>query len=259
MNIKKVAILAAEKAGEYIINQFNTENKIDTKEEGGYNLITKTDLHAEKIIKETINKYFPKHCLIAEESENSQCKNKYCWYIDPIDGTNNFAQQIPHFAISIALYKENQPLMGVIFDPIKEELFYSKSGSGAAYLNDKKINASNKSSLKECILGTGFPYKKDGEKSTKTLENLQKLLKNEIGGIRRIGSAALDLCYVACGRFDGYWEYGLSPWDYAAGAIIVTEAGGTITSTTGDKYSISQQDTLASNGKVHSELINYLA
>ena len=253
--MKKTALRAAREAGKVILNYYsknvNAVNKGNT-----YNLVTKADIASEKKIISIIKDKFPGHSILTEESGEEIHKSDYCWIIDPLDGTNNFYHKFPMFCVSIALYKKGNPLIGVVFDPLKNELFYAGKNEGA-FLNNKKIRVSNANTLKKSLLALGFYYER-GSLMRKSLGQMKSFFYENVHGIRRAGSAALDLCYTACGRFEGYWELKLNPWDYAAGSLIVTEAGGKVTDIQGKKYNLMMGNIVASNGKIHRDMIRIL-
>jgi myo-inositol-1(or 4)-monophosphatase len=197
---------------------------------------------------------FPNHTILAEERYASAdpLSNKI-WIIDPLDGTNNYAHGIPHFSVSIAYAERGEVLAGVVFDPMRGELF-SAAKEGGALLNGKRISISPTLLLSQSIITTGFYYDR-GELMEKTLDTIKMLFKADIRGIRRLGSAALDLSWVACGRFDGYFEYQLSPWDFAAGMLIVEEAGGTCATRTGMPLRLTSKSVAVSNGKIHDKFL----
>ena len=253
--MKKTALRAAREAGKVILNYYsknvNAVNKGNT-----YNLVTKADIASEKKIISIIKDKFPGHSILTEESGEEIHKSDYCWVIDPLDGTNNFYHKFPMFCVSIALYKKGKPLIGIVFDPLKKEFFYAEKNEGA-YLNNKKINVSSVNSLSKSLLVLGFYYER-GLLMRKSLDQMKKFFYENVHGIRRTGSAALDLCYTACGRFDGYWELTLNPWDYAAGSLILTEAGGRITNIQGEKYHLMMGNVVASNRKIHKQMLGIL-
>jgi myo-inositol-1(or 4)-monophosphatase len=253
--MKKTAIKAAKEAGNIIIDYYLRDVDAVSKK-NTYDLVTKADMDAESKIIGIIKDKFPEHSLLTEESGEERNKSDYCWIIDPLDGTNNFYHKFPMFCVSIALYKKGKPLIGVVFDPIKKELFYAEANKGA-FLNDKQIKVSNANSLSKSLLALGFYYER-GSLMRKSLIQMKKFFYENIHGIRRTGSAALDLCYTACGRFDGYWELKLNPWDYAAGSLILTEAGGKITDVQGKKYNLMMGNVAASNGRIHKYMIKIL-
>ena len=253
--MKKTAIKAAKEAGKIIMDYYLRDVDAISKK-NTYDLVTKADMDAENKIISIIKDKFPEHSLLTEESGEERNKSDYCWIIDPLDGTNNFYHKFPMFCVSIALYKKGKPIIGIVFDPIKKELFYAEVNKGA-FLNDKQINVSNANSLNKSLLALGFYYER-GSLMRKSLVQMKKFFYENIHGIRRTGSAALDLCYTACGRFDGYWELKLNPWDYAAGSLILTEAGGVITDVQGKKYNLMMGNVAASNGKIHKYMMKIL-
>ena len=214
-------------------------------------LVTAIDLKSEKYITGRIKKTFPDHAILAEESGRSKNISTYLWVIDPLDGTTNYAHGYPAYCVSIALMVNNKIVIGVIFDPIHNELFYTARGKGA-FMNKRRISVSAKTKLTHSLLATGFPYD-IAESRIDNLDNFARMYKAS-RGIRRGGSAALDMCYLACGRFDGFWELKLHPWDTAAGLLLVREAGGRVTKIDGGKYSIFDNSILASNGKIHKQM-----
>ncbi len=253
--MKKTAITAAKEAGKIILDYY-LKNVDAISKKNTYNLVTKADIDAENKIISIIKDKFPKHSILTEESGEERNKSNYLWIIDPLDGTNNFYHKFPMFCVSIALYKKGKPQIGVVFDPIKKELFVAEKNRGA-FLNDKQIKVSNANDLNKSLLALGFYYER-GSLMRKSLVQMKKFFYENVHGIRRTGSAALDLCYTACGRFDGYWELKLSPWDYAAGSLILTEAGGRITDTQGKRYNLLMGNVAASNGKIHKKMIQIL-
>ena len=253
--MKRTAIKAAKEAGKIILSYYSKNVKAISKG-STYNLVTKADIASENKIISIIKNKFPGHSLLTEESGEEIHKSDYCWVIDPLDGTNNFYHKFPMFCVSIALYKKGKPLIGVVFDPLKNEFFSAEKNEGA-YLNNKKIIVSNVNSLSKSLLVLGFYYER-GLLMRKSLGQMKKFFYENVHGIRRTGSATLDLCYTACGRFDGYWELKLKPWDYAAGSLILTEAGGRITDTQGKKYHLMMGNVIASNGRIHKYMIRIL-
>jgi myo-inositol-1(or 4)-monophosphatase len=254
-DFKKIATKGAHEAGSILKKNLGQIKKIDYK--GEVNLVTEIDQLSEKIITKIINDRYPDHEILAEESGAKKSTSPYRWIIDPLDGTTNYAHGYPYFCVSIALEKEAKILLGVVYNPILDELFLAEKGKGA-YLNGAKIQVSTTNELTRSLLATGFPYD-IRESSINNLNNFNRFaLKAQ--AIRRAGSAALDLCYVAMGRFDGFWELKLCPWDTAAGALMVTEAGGRVTDFKGNEFSIYSGDneTLASNSKIHKEMLGVL-
>lgn len=250
----KTAIKAAKEAGDVIIKSMKSRKLIDYK--SADNLLTDTDLKAEKKILSIIKEKFPKHSFFTEEGLAKKTVSDHLWVIDSLDGTTNFFHSFPHFCVSIAHLFKGKMDLGVIFDPIRKELFHAEKGKGA-FLNNKKIVVSNTTKLTDALLISGFAYER-GEVMKRNLRNIENFFNEEIHGIRRTGSAALDLCYVACGRADGFWEFGLKPWDIAAGSLIHTEAGGKITGIKGEKYHLMMIDIVTSNSKIHDQMLKVL-
>lgn len=249
------AVETAVLAGKALLEKFG--RKLNVSKKGEINLVTEADLASEKMIVERIRSHFPKHTILAEESgETVICDNEqtWKWIIDPLDGTTNFAHGYPCFAVTIALEHKGEIVLGVTYDPTRNEVFAAEKGEGAT-LNGKKIKVSATKKLSDALIVTGFPY--DFTKRKSVVENLLKLLFRA-RGVRRDGSAAIDLAYVACGRFDGFWEEGLNPWDVAAGYLLVKEAGGMVTHYDGSSFNIYQSPILATNGLIHDEMIKAL-
>jgi myo-inositol-1(or 4)-monophosphatase len=212
-------------------------------------------IHLLQIVK-TIKSNFPDHSILSEESDPFEGGGEYKWIIDPIDGTSNFAHGIPLFAISIAVIHKGKPIIGVVEVPGLNETFWAVEGKGA-FLNGEKIKVSGTSELKKSLFATGFSYNRAGARYAKNMEMFDAFYK-PCHGVRRIGTAALDLCFVACGRYDGFWEYDLEPWDVAAGKIIVEEAGGTVSNMDGTQFNPKLKNILASNGILHSEMLRII-
>lgn len=251
--VKKVGILAAQKAGEVLRRFHGTELSIRKK--GAIDLVTEADTASEKRIIDTILSRYPGHGILAEESGHIPGEGKYRWIIDPLDGTTNFAHGLDLYSVSIAFSVADQVVMGVVFAPASGELFAAVKGKGAT-LNGKAIRVSSTESLSDSLLVTGFPYN-----SREMMAPLLTRFSNCLAacqGIRRLGSAAIDLCYVACGRFDGFWEENLKPWDTAAGALIAGEAGARVTDFDDTAFLIDMAQIVASNGCIHSEMLALL-
>ncbi|MCM8761646.1 MAG: inositol monophosphatase, partial [Candidatus Omnitrophica bacterium] len=221
---------------------------------GRDNIVTDIDKASEKMIIGIIKSKFPDHSILAEEGSSDATESPYKWIIDPLDGTTNFAHGFPFFCVSIALEKFGKVVLGVVYDPVRRELFCAESGKGA-YLNNRRISVSMTRRLSQSFLATGFSYGK--ARKDKNVRNFKNLLMRSLA-IRRAGSAALDLCYVACGRFDGFWEMYLQPWDSAAGAIIVEEADGMATKFDGSKFFPYHKNILATNGLIHRQMSRLL-
>jgi myo-inositol-1(or 4)-monophosphatase len=249
------AIETALTAGQILLEKFG--RKIDIFKKGDINLVTEADLASEKLIIERIRSYYPKHAILAEESGDAVLLdgvNTWKWIIDPLDGTTNYAHGYPCFCVTIALEHDGEIVIGVTFDPTRNELFAAEKGKGAT-LNNKPIRVSDTEKLSESLIVTGFPY------NFKEKENFARHLTDFLlhsRGVRRDGSAAIDMAYVACGRFDGFWEEGLNPWDVAAGLLLIEEAGGQVTYYNGEKYNIYSPPICGSNGLIHREMLEVL-
>jgi myo-inositol-1(or 4)-monophosphatase len=213
------------------------------------------DLLSEKVIVSEIRKRYPDHSLLAEEKTDLQENSPYRWIIDPLDGTTNYAHGFPVFSVSIALEKAGEVILGVVYDPTRDELFVGKKGKGTR-LNGRKVHVSSTPKLSESLLATGFPY--DLRESPADNFDHFRNFALRVHAVRRAGSAALDLCYVAAGRFDGFWEMKLGPWDLAAGGLMVREAGGKITDFLGNPISLDGKYVVASNGKIHRQMVQIL-
>lgn len=226
------------------------------KHKGEINLVTEMDMKSEELIKKKIHDAYPDHQILAEESDVPKRGARFRWIIDPLDGTSNYAHGFPVFSVSIALEVDGVVEVGAVYDPARDELF-TGTRRGGAFMNGGRIHASHTSDLNESLLATGFPY----DLRTSEVNNIDHwnamILKAQ--AVRRVGSAALDLCYTAMGRFDGFWELKLFPWDVAAGALLVREAGGTVTHFGGEPFSIYSKEVLASNGKIHPQMVNILS
>jgi len=252
--LKEVLLEATREAGKIISDYFQGSFTVDNKE-GINNLVTEVDKHSEKRIIEIIHKHFPTHSIISEEIGELMQDSPYQWIIDPIDGTVNFAHGIPLCCVSIGLRYNEDLILGTVYNPMMNELFFAEKGKGA-FLNDKPISVSTKSDFRKACLVTGFPYKWPDSKEH-PIRVFERFIMEGLP-VRRLGSAAIDLCWVACGRFDGFWEYNLSSWDVAAGYLIVQEAGGRITNFEGDPYSVFDKETLATNGHIHEEMLRLI-
>jgi myo-inositol-1(or 4)-monophosphatase len=248
---KSTLIEAAHAGASEILRFFNGQFKISNKA-GVNNLVTEADHASEKAILALIKSKFPAHSVLSEETGEIIQDSNYKWIIDPIDGTVNFAHGIPLNCVSIGLEKDGEMLMGVVFNPHMNEFFFAERGQGAT-LNDKKISVSEQSEVLSACLVTGFPYTYINMKNG-PLEIFERFIRNGVP-VRRLGSAAIDLCWVAAGRFDGFYEHKLEAWDSAAGYLMVEEAGGSVTDFNGEKYSPYQHRLLATNGKIHEEML----
>lgn len=252
--LKEVLFEATREAGKIISDYFQGSFTVDNKE-GINNLVTEVDKHSEKRIIEIIRKHYPSHSIISEEVGEMIQDSPYQWIIDPIDGTVNFAHGIPLCCVSIGLKHNEDLILGTVYNPMMNELFFAEKGKGA-FLNEKPISVSTKSDFRKACLVTGFPYKWPDSKEH-PIRVFERFIMEGLP-VRRLGSAAIDLCWVACGRFDGFWEYNLSSWDVAAGYLIVQEAGGRITNFEGDAYSVFDKETLATNGHIHEEMLRLI-
>lgn len=252
--LKTTLIEAARAGAEEIRRFFNSEFKISHKE-GVNNLVTEADHAAEKVIMDVIKSRFPDHQVLAEETGEIIQDSAYKWIIDPIDGTVNFAHGIPLNCVSIGVEHEGEIILGCVYNPHLNELFFAEKGKGA-FLNDKPIRVSEETQAIKACLVTGFPYTyinmPDGP-----LEIFDRFIRKGVP-VRRLGSAAIDLCWVAAGRFDGFYEHKLEAWDSAAGYLMVEEAGGKVTDFTGSKFSVYQHRILATNGKIHEEMLRVI-
>jgi len=247
----------SDRAGDILLSGFRSETTV-VSYKSRTDLVTNMDKASEKFLYDSISLRFPDHTIIAEEGSRKETEGEFIWYVDPLDATNNYAHGIPFFCVSIGVYSRESKsvICGVVFDPIHREMFSASAGEGA-FLNGERIRVSETDDLGISILATGFPYtKEDMEKNNLTQFNA---FLPHVQGVRRMGSAALDLCYLACGRVDGYWEPSLKPWDMAAGSIIVREAGGIITGYRGEDFYPEIPGIAASNRKIHGIMLEKLA
>jgi len=252
----------AREAGALLMEYFRRRVKIEYK--GEADLVTEADRSSEALIIRRVREQFPTHAVLGEESgsvaASSASSAGYRWYVDPLDGTTNFAHGFPVFCVSLGIERRNaqgkaERIAGVVYDPTRDELFSAELGRGA-FLNGVKVNVSATATLKDSLVATGFPSQKR-HKNPNIHFYHQLTLKTH--GVRRAGSAALDLCSVACGRYDGFWEFNLNPWDTAAGVLIAQEAGGTVTDFAGAEFDIASRQVLATNGRIHSSMVQEFA
>jgi myo-inositol-1(or 4)-monophosphatase len=239
----------AREAGGLLMTYF--EKRVTVEYKGDVDLVTEADRKSEAMILERIRTHWPGHDVIGEEGARIESGSDYRWYVDPLDGTTNFAHGFPVFSVSLAIEHKGRRIAGVVFDPTRNELFAAEHGRGA-YLNGRQIRVSGTRNMAESLVATGFPSHKR-HKNPNIFFYHQITLRTH--GVRRAGSAALDLCSVAAGRFDAFWEFNLNPWDTAAGVLIVEEAGGRVTDMSGGAFQIASRETLASNGLVHDALL----
>ena len=249
------AIETARDAGQVLLEKFGRNIKVSKK--GDIDLVTEADLASEALIIERIKSYYPRNSILAEESGEAVTiggDNTWKWIIDPLDGTTNYAHGYPCFCVTIALEHDGEIVIGVTFDPTRNELFAAERGRGAT-LNNKPIRVSATEEIGDALIVTGFPY--DFKRRTDFARHLTNFLLNS-RGVRRDGSAAIDMAYVAGGRFDGFWEEGLKPWDMAAGVLLIEEAGGQVSGYDNSKFNIYSPPIVASNGLLHSQMIGVL-
>lgn len=249
MSYLETSIEIAREAGALLAGFFERRVKFELK--GEYDLVTEADRASEKLILERLHSHFPTHAVMAEETGSHQGSSEYCWYVDPLDGTTNFAHGFPVFNVTLALERAGELIAGVIFDPTRGEMFTAEKGAGA-YLNGEPIRVSGARRLHESLIATGFPSRKRHQDINVHFFYQLAMFSH---GVRRGGSAAIDLAYVASGRLDGYWEFGLNPWDMAAGILMVREAGGTCSDMRGGAASLRGPHILATNGVIHGEVL----
>ena len=252
------AIQTARDAGRLLAERFGRKLKINNKSE--LDLVTESDLASEKLIIERIQSYYPRHAILAEESgatepADRERQSDWLWIIDPLDGTTNYAHGYPCFCVSLALACKSRLEIGVVYDPMRDEMFTAERGQGAS-LNGRRIRVSPTPQLANALVCTGFPY--DVRERGEFARHFANFIMHA-QGVRRDGAAALDLAYVAAGRFDGFWEEGLKPWDVAAGALLIEEAGGRVSNYAGGALDIFTPPVLASNGLIHEEMMGVLA
>ena len=249
------AIEAVVRAGDAMMARFGRDIRIDKK--GAIDLVTEVDVAIERGFRETIAARFPDHAVVGEEfGGGATVPDGPCWVFDPIDGTTNFAHGLPIFCSSLALEIGGEAIVAAVYDPTRRELFTAERGSGAC-LNGRPIRVSSAALLVDALLVTGFPY--DVHRRVEEIVGLFGAFVGQARAVRRLGSAAIDLCYVAAGRMDGFWESDLKPWDIAGGALIVAEAGGRMSSMDGQRFSSRNREVLASNGLVHEEMLRIIA
>lgn len=251
-----IAIEAAKEAGKFLKHNLGKVREINLKSGQERNLVTEIDKKAEDLIVGIIKKHFPNHDILAEESGSEHGKKSdYRWIIDPLDGTTNFTHGLPIFCVSIGLEKKGELIAGVIYDPNLNELFSAEKGRGA-FLNGRRLRVSQTQKLKQSLLVTGFPYD-IAENPDNCIEHFVNFLVTA-QAVRRMGSAAIDMAYVAAGRYDGFWEVNLNAWDMAAGVLLIREAGGKVTDFSGNEIDIYKKQVVASNGLIHEEMLGLI-
>jgi myo-inositol-1(or 4)-monophosphatase len=243
----------ARQAGAVLMSGYGHVRHIQQK--GVIDLVTEFDKKSEEMILSFLRQEFPGHSILAEESGRHETISEYQWLIDPLDGTTNFAHGIPIFSVSIGLLKNNVPLVGVVYDPFRDEMFSAERGHGAT-LNNQPIHVSSRADLGQAVISTGFPY----DVRTNPRNNLAQFAQFQLRtqAVRHLGSAALDCTWTAMGRLDGYWEFGVQPWDIGAGVLVVLEAGGRLTFVDGDENFLSTTSILVSNGLLHEQMLDVL-
>ncbi len=243
------AVEIAREAGALLVHYFERRPAFELK--GEFDLVTAADRASEQLIIERLRSHFPSHSIVAEESGGHAGSSGYRWYVDPLDGTTNFAHCFPMFNVTLALEQAGELVCGVVFDPLRQELFAAERGAGA-YLNNRRIRVSGVKRLEEALVATGFPSRK---RHLNVNVHFYYQMAMWTHGVRRAGSAALDLAYVAAGRLDAFWEFGLKPWDMAAGILLIAEAGGRVTDMRGGPAVIGGPDLLTTNGHIHSQVL----
>jgi len=253
-DILQIAEGIARQAGVVLMEGYGHVRHIQQK--GVIDLVTEYDKRSEEIIIASIQQKFPDHAILAEESGHNKTISEYQWMIDPLDGTTNFAHGIPVFSVSIGFLRNNSPVLGVAYDPVRNEMFSAEAGQGAT-LNNQPLHVSSQTDLGQAVISTGFPYDLRTNPRNNFAQFVQFQLRTQ--AVRHLGSAALDCAWTAMGRLDGYWEFGVKPWDIGAGALIVREAGGRVTSVDGDENFLSTDSILVSNSLLHEQILRVLS
>jgi myo-inositol-1(or 4)-monophosphatase len=251
-----VAVMAARRAGSALIKKMVNLEKLKVEQKGRNDFVSEADLAAEKAIIHCILKHYPDHAILAEES-GTQGESDTVWIIDPLDGTTNFLHGFPVFAVSIGVQVNGRMEHGVVYDPLRQELFTATRGQGA-HLEGRRIRVSGRKQLERSLIGTGFPYRQADDQVGPYMDMLAKVVRNS-AGVRRPGAAALDLAYVAAGRLDGFWETGLAPWDLAAGSLLIREAGGIISGLDGSEDFLESGNVLTGTPKIYAGLAQLCA
>jgi myo-inositol-1(or 4)-monophosphatase len=249
----ETAVEIAREAGALLSNYF--ERRVAFELKGDFDLVTEADRASERLVVERLRSHFPSHAIVAEEGGGHESSSEFRWYVDPLDGTTNFAHSYPVFNVTLAIEQAGEMIAGVVYDPIRQELFTAERGGGA-YLNHRRIRVSKVKKLDESLMSTGFPSRR---RHLNVNIHFYHQLAMGTHGVRRCGSAAIDLAYVACGRLDGFWEFGLNPWDMAAGTLLVREAGGQCTNMRGQPFDLRGPDLLVDNGVIHGEVVELFA
>ena len=239
----------AREAGTLLLHYY--ERRVDFELKGEFDLVTEADRASEKLVVERLRACYPQHAIVAEEGGRHEGSSEYRWYVDPLDGTTNFAHGFPMFNVTLALERSGDLIAGVIYDPLRDEMFAAERGGGA-FLNGRRIRVSRAKRLQDCLVATGFPSRK---RHLNVNVHFYHQLAMATHGVRRGGSAALDLAYVGCGRLDGFWEFGLKPWDMAAGTLLVSEAGGAVSDMRGGAANLRRPHVLADNGLIHGQML----
>ena len=250
MHYLETAAEIAREAGALLANYF--ERRVGYELKGEFDLVTEADRASERLVVERLRSRFPSHAVVAEEGGGHESPSEYRWYVDPLDGTTNFAHSFPMFNVTLGLERAGEVVAGVIYDPLRQEMFTAERGGGA-WLNNRRIRVANTGRLSDSLASTGFPSRK---RHHNVNIHFYYQLAMASHGVRRTGSAALDLAYVACGRLDFFWEFGLKPWDMAAGTLLVEEAGGRVSDMKGSPHDVrSSENLLADNGALHDEVL----
>src|ERR1051326_1864405 len=250
MHYLETAIEIAREAGALLSNYF--ERRVPFELKGEFDLVTEADRASERLVVERLRSHFPSHSIVGEEGGGHEGSSEFRWFVDPLDGTTNFAHSFPMFNVTLGLQRAGELVAGVIYDPVRQEMFTAERGAGA-YLNNRRIRASQVRQLGDSLASTGFPSRK---RHHNVNIHFYYQLAMASHGVRRTGSAAIDLAYVACGRLDFFWEFGLKPWDMAAGALLVREAGGRTSDMRGGLHSVTgSEHLLADNGALHDEVL----
>ena len=246
----ETAIEIAREAGGLLANFF--ERRVPFELKGDFDLVTEADRASEKLVVERLRSHYPSHGIVAEEGGGHESASEFRWYVDPLDGTTNFAHGFPMFNVTLGLERGNEIVAGVVYDPIRGEMFTAELGSGA-WLNNRRIRVSKAERLADSLASTGFPSRKRHQSVNIHFYHQMAMASH---GVRRTGSAAIDLAYAACGRLDTFWEFGLNPWDMAAGVLLVSEAGGRVSDMKGAAHNVrSSKHILADNGLIHDEVL----